>query len=205
MKKNILLIESSDSIRKIITLSCQKLKDFVNNLFLSESPEGLLELVDKNKIDLIFTNVEFSDYPDFYVAEELKKKGKTVPVYYIATSRINETLMQMAFHSGGKGMIQPLKNFRLLFKSLEMIIKDEIEDSFFVPKSDDFVVDKDKEVEIFHQRMKESFNDYEKQIMELNEMVISLMIDLNKEKEKTQYWENVIRDYQNFFKESKGE
>ncbi|MBP7462400.1 MAG: response regulator [Candidatus Delongbacteria bacterium] len=203
-KKSILLIEESESIRKIITLTCQKLGQYVENLFILSNPAELMGMIKKRPIDLIFSNIEFSDFPDFYVPRIIKEHQLGIPVYLITTSTLNETLTQVAYHSGSLGIIRPLKNLKLLFDAIETIIRETMTDSFYAPQID-APENSREDVDALSEHLRYTFQDMEKQVMESNEMIISMMLELNREKEKVRFWENQIKEYHRKFKTEAGE
>ncbi len=197
-KQTILLIESSDSVRKIIIMACKKKQELVGNLFILQSPADLPAMIERQNIDIIFSNIEFTGFQDFYVPQFLKEKKDKTPVYLITSSPLNEMITQVAFHSGAKGIIQPLKSLALLFDVIEKILNHQVDQSFFVPEQKN-QLDKVQDSQILSEHLEKNYQDVSRQVMELNEMVISLMIELNLEKEKVSFWENQIKSYINLF------
>lgn len=199
-KKSILLIEKSESIRKIITLALQKLGHYVENLFILSNPGELIGMIKKHPIDLIFSDIEFTDFPDFYVPKIIKEHQLSIPIYLITTSNLNDTLTQTAFQSGSQGIIRPFKNLKLLFQAMETIIQGTtMNNTFYVPQIDAQENSQD-DAYALSELLKYTFHDMEKQITESNEMIISMMLELTNEKEKIRFWENQINDYHRHFK-----
>ncbi len=195
MKKNILIVENYQSIRKILILALKKLTNYIGNIYIVNDINDIKDIVNKIKIDIIFADIELSDMPDYYIGKFLKENGLDIPLYYISTSEINESIISNAKENNGYGIIEPLRNIKDLFIFIEKIITDPYIKNEFLLLNKKTESTESHDLHALNTKLKEMNMDYEKIIMELNELVIQLMIDLQREKEKVKFWEKAIKEY----------
>jgi len=199
-KKRILLLEETESVSKLLIFSFQKLTDYVENIYVKKNPVDIVDMIQNNKIDLIFADIEFEKFHDFYAAEQLKNNEIRIPYYLISCSPLNQNIEQIAYHLKAKGIVQPLKNIKLLFEAVKKIVTGEVEEEFFVlGKNDESIMNLESEAKALKDEIGSSYEDIDTQLMELNGMIISLLKDLNTEKQKTQFWENTLKQYSEKF------
>ncbi len=107
MSYNILIVDDSSSMRKVIRKVLQISGFDVGEIFEASNGKEALEVLDSNWVDLILSDIHMPVMDGYQFLEELRKKEdfNTVPVVLITTES-DEMRLQRALSLGAQGYIK---------------------------------------------------------------------------------------------------
>ncbi len=102
---NILIVDDSSTMRKIITRALRQAGLVVNEIF--EAGDGIegLNALDANKVDLILSDINMPNMDGLEFVKQLRAKGVKAPIVMITTEG-GEDIIQEAVASGASGSIR---------------------------------------------------------------------------------------------------
>ena len=102
---NILIVDDSSTMRKIITRSLRQAGFALDEVFeAGDGIEGLNALV-ANKVDLILSDINMPNMDGIEFVKAVRKKGCAVPIVMITTEG-GEDIIHEAFSSGANSSIR---------------------------------------------------------------------------------------------------
>jgi two-component system chemotaxis response regulator CheY len=102
---NILIVDDSSTMRKIITRSLRQAGFAIDEIF--EAGDGIegLNALSTNKVDLILSDINMPNMDGLEFVKALRDKGSKVPIVMITTEG-GEDIINEAFASGASGSIR---------------------------------------------------------------------------------------------------
>ena len=102
---NVLIVDDSSTMRKIVTRSLRQAGFVVDEIFeAADGVEGLNSL-DANKVDLILSDINMPNMDGLEFVKSVRGKGNKVPIVMITTEG-GEDVINEAIASGASGSIR---------------------------------------------------------------------------------------------------
>ena len=122
MGKNVLLVDDSSTMRKIIGRSLRQAGIDFDNIF--EAADGIeaLAVLESEKVDIVLSDINMPNMNGLEFIQKMKEDGYTIPIVVISTEGNQETVVQ-AIRNGAKGYIKKPFSAGLVEEQLEKLLK----------------------------------------------------------------------------------
>ncbi|NLZ33779.1 Heme response regulator HssR [Clostridium sp. N3C] len=121
---SILVVEDDELLNKMI---CAKLKQESYNVFSSFDGEQALDILDREHIDLIISDIMMPNMDGYQLTKELRDASYTIPILMITAKNQFED-MEKAFRAGTDDyMVKPISMRELILRVKALLRRSQIE------------------------------------------------------------------------------
>lgn len=101
----VLIVDDSRSMRLVIKKMIEQAGLFMSTVLEAENGLQALDIVEKNKLDIIFSDINMPVMSGLEFVYELKSRGNQVPIIMVTTEGSRDTVLE-AIQNGAVGFIK---------------------------------------------------------------------------------------------------
>lgn len=119
---NILIVDDSKSMRMLIKKMLESSGLFSSNIMEAENGQAALDLMETQKMDLVFTDINMPVMTGLDMVKEMKRKSYNIPIIVITTDGSHATVVE-AIANGAVGYIKKPFNAEMIKDIVEKHLK----------------------------------------------------------------------------------